>query len=84
MLSLRTGRYFCYKKDQIPRIFYGVRYSAFLMTGFVKNLQRSLYFMCKGAIIALLSRNTDIKFKIIKRYLRKSVRGKENEDCDYR
>ena len=32
MLSLRTGRYFCYKKDQIPRIFYGVRYSAFLMT----------------------------------------------------
>ena len=26
------GRYSCYKKDQIPRIFYGVRYSAFLMT----------------------------------------------------
>ena len=38
----------------------------FLRRRFVKNLQRSLYFMCKGAIIALLSRNTDIKFKIIK------------------
>ena len=32
MLSLRTGRYFCYKRIKYRASFYGVRYSAFLMT----------------------------------------------------
>ena len=92
MISLQTGRYFCYNHRKCQKAHFGIASgrqglgvrpdfgSSPLQKGLdtahllwcavfcisyggssVKNLQRSLYFMCKGAIIALLFGKTNIE-----------------------